>query len=516
MRRIRLTRSLLALAGALSLVTLPASPSSADHKGTPVLRVMPLGDSITWGGGSPTLSSYRRPLWQIMRLESRYTVRFVGSKASGSFADFSNEGHSGYVIDQLRDGIDGWMAGARPDVVLLHIGINDIARGIDLPHAPDRLAALVDRIYADKPGVTVLVMGLIPTTSGLEAPAKAFNVRAKALEDIERRAGQKFRYVEPPALTQAEFVDQLHPNDAGFRRMAWSFFKPLDAVWRRGWESGGPALGAGTEAGGANPVRWADFDGDRRMDQFTLDGHGGASVRLNRGGNGHGGWKPLGRVVRGLPAAPARVRFADFDGDGRADCVALDANGAVRVFLNRGGDPHGGWQALGQVTEGTTADPGQAVFADFDGDGRTDYVTLGASGEVRVLLNRGGDGRGGWTDWGRVATGVTADASRVRFADLDDDGRADYSVVAANGAVRSFLNRGGDGRGSWVDLGNTTTGSTTDTARVSLADFSGDGNADYIVAGPSATAASVRAWAGGDGHGGWVDRGRVVSVAPRS
>ncbi|MFK8908622.1 FG-GAP-like repeat-containing protein [Streptomyces sp. YS-3] len=515
MRRIRLTRCLLALTGALSLATLPASPSAADHKGAPVLRVMPLGDSITWGGGSPTLSSYRRPLWQIMRLERRYIVRFVGSKASGSFADFSNEGHSGYVIDQLTAGIDGWMAGARPDVVLLHIGINDIARGIDLPHAPDRLAALVDRIYADKPGVTVLVMGLIPTTSGLEKPAEEFNVRARELEGTERAAGHKFRYVEPPALTSGEFLDQLHPNDAGFRRMAWSFFKPLEAAWREGWASGGPALGAGTEAGGANPVRWADLDGDRRMDHFTLDGYGGVLVRLNRGGDGNGGWQPLGRVLGGLPADPARVRFADFDGDGRADCLTLDTDGAVSVRLHRGGWGHRGWQPPERVTDGGTADAGRVVFADFDGDGRADYVTLGPTGEVRVRLNRGGDGHGGWTDWGRVATGVTADASRVRFADLDDDGRPDYSVVGQDGAVRSFLNRGGDTRGGWVDLGITTAGSTPDADRVALADFGGDGNADYILAGPSATEASVRDWAGGDGHGGWTDRGPVVSAAPR-
>ncbi|MFD9793696.1 FG-GAP-like repeat-containing protein [Streptomyces sp. NPDC059070] len=513
MRQIRLTRGLLALAGALTLVAaLPASPSAAVHQ-TPVLRVMPLGDSITWGGGSPTLSSYRRPLAKMMGLHKGYDVRFVGSKASGSFADFSNEGHSGYVIDQLTAGIDGWMAGARPDVVLLHVGINDIARGIDLPHAPDRLAALVDRIYADKPGVSVLVMGVLPTTSGLEEPARAFNVRVKALEESERQAGQKFRYVEPPELTRAEFVDQLHPNDAGFLRMAWSFFKPLDAVWRDGWEHGGPALGAGNEAGGTGAVRWADFDGDRRMDRFAVDAHGSVEVRLNRGGDGHGGWQSLGTVVRDLGSDRARLRFADFDGDGRADCLVLDADGGVRVYLNRGGDTGGGWQSLGRVTAGSTADAGRVVFADFDGDGRTDYITLGATGEVRVLLNRGGDGHGGWTDWGRVATGVTADASRVRFADLDDDGRPDYSVVTDNGAVRGFLNRGGDGRGSWVDLGNITTGSTTDAARVSLADLTGDGNADYVLGDPATGAASVRAWAGGDGHGGWVDRGRFFSAS---
>jgi lysophospholipase L1-like esterase len=178
---------------------------------------MPLGDSITWGVGSATTSSYRQALWNMLAGQSRYSVRFVGSQASGSLPGFSNEGHSGYAIDQIRSGIDGWLTGTRPDVVLLHIGINDLNRGIDTAHALDRLTDLVDRIFTDRPGGTVILMGLIPTTPGLEG--------------IEQQAGKKFGYADAPALTPAEMIDVLRPSDAGYQRIAQAFYGPLDQAF---------------------------------------------------------------------------------------------------------------------------------------------------------------------------------------------------------------------------------------------------------------------------------------------
>ncbi|NEA71498.1 FG-GAP-like repeat-containing protein [Streptomyces sp. SID13588] len=502
------------LVGAVALALLPSAAHAAEPAPPPVLRVMPLGDSITWGVGSATSSSYRLPLWNLVAGQSRYSVRFVGSQASGTLPDFSNEGHSGYTIDQIRSGVDGWLAGTRPDVVLLHIGINDLDRGIDIAHAPDRLTALVDRIFADRPGITVLTMGLIPTTPGLETQTGVYNARLRALAGAEQQAGKEFRYVEPPALTAAERVDRLHPNDAGYRRMAQPFYGALDRAFTDGWAVGGAPLGAGTEAGGTGKVRWADFDGDRRADYLAVASSGAVSVHLNRGGDGHGGWSDLGRVAAGLTTDPARVRFADFDGDGRADYVLINANGSVTVYLNRGGDGHGGWSSLGQIATGVTTDASRVRFADFDGDGRTDYVLINTNGSVTVYLNRGGDGHGGWSSLGQIATGVTTDATKVRFADFDADGRADYSAIAASGAVQTYLNRGGDGHGSWLSLGGIASGVTSNAALVSFADFTGDGNADYVLTEAGTNAAGVYSWNGGDGHGGWTDRGRVFAGIP--
>jgi lysophospholipase L1-like esterase len=505
-KRARAVRHVLALAGSAGLALTPVSALAAP----PTLRVMPLGDSITWGVGSPTASSYRRPLADLLSGQSRYAVAFVGSQASGSLPDLANEGHSGYTIDQIRAGIDDWMAGTRPDAVLLHIGINDLNRGVDIPNAPTRLKALTDRIFANKPGITVLVLGLIPTTPGLESQVSAFNAQVRAMESSQQQAGRKFRYVEPPALTAAQLPDRLHPNDEGYQRMAQAFSTALDRAFTDGWAVGGPALGAGTEAG-TGKVRWADFDGDGRMDYLTVASSGAVSAFLNRGGDGRGGWSVLGQVATGLTPDANRVRFADYDGDGKADYLLIGTNGSVQVHLNRGGDGRGGWLGLGQIAGGVTTDPSRVQFADHDGDGKADYLVIGANGAVQAYLNRGGDGRGGWLGLGQIATGVTAEASRVRFADLDGDGRADYSMLAADGSVQTYINRGGDGRGGWFVLGQSATGLTPNAAQVSLADFTGDGNADYLLEDPATHAVTVYAWAGGDGHGGWINQGRAAS-----
>jgi hypothetical protein len=133
---------------------------------------------------------------------------------------------------------------------------------------------------------------------------------------------------------------------------------------------------------------------------------------------------------------------------------------------------------------------------------------------VSVFLNRGGDGRGGWLGLGQVATGTTTDPARVRFADFDGDGAADYATIAASGAVTLYLNRGGDGRGGWWQYGQVATGLTATADRVAFADFTGGGTADYVLADPATNAATVYSWEGGDGHGGWADLGKVAAGVP--
>ncbi|MGW4383783.1 FG-GAP-like repeat-containing protein [Kitasatospora sp. NPDC004531] len=264
---------------------------------------------------------------------------------------------------------------------------------------------------------------------------------------------------------------------------------------------------AGTEAG-TGRTRYADFDGDGRADYVVVEDSGAVRVFLNKGGDGRGGWQDLGQVATGTTTDKTRVRFADFDGDGRADYIAIQPNGAVNVFLNKGGDGRGGWTDLGQVATGATSDADQVRFADFDGDGRTDYVTLAADGTVNAFLNKGGDGRGGWTDLGQVATGTTTDRTRVRLADFNGDGKADYNVINADGSITSFTNKGGDGRGGWTNRAKIATGTTTDQSTVHFADVTGDGSADYLVVnGPT----NAFAYNGGDDAGGWTDLGQIAA-----
>ncbi|MEV6688456.1 FG-GAP-like repeat-containing protein [Streptomyces sp. NPDC051130] len=269
------------------------------------------------------------------------------------------------------------------------------------------------------------------------------------------------------------------------------------------------------EAGGSGKVRWADFDGDGKPDYITVADNGAVSVWLNHGGDpaGANGWEAIGQVASGTTTDRSRVRLADFDGDGKADYIVINANGSVNVWLNRGGDKVAPWQAIGQVASGVTTDPSKVRFADWDGDGRTDYLVFNDTGAVDVYLNRGGDQVAPWQAIGRVTTGSTTDRNRVRFADNDGDGKADYYVVKADGKVDLYVNRGGDvvPSNGWLVMGQIATGLTTDHTKVQFVDFTGDTHADYVLADANG-GATVYGWNGGDkaGANGWTNVGKVA------
>lgn len=89
------------------------------------VRIMPLGDSNTWGQLVP--GSYRTQLYQDLATEGIRT-QFVGSLSNGPDAlpSKNNEGHSGWTISQIAGGVDTWLKASQPQIVLLMIGTNDI------------------------------------------------------------------------------------------------------------------------------------------------------------------------------------------------------------------------------------------------------------------------------------------------------------------------------------------------------------------------------------------------------
>jgi lysophospholipase L1-like esterase len=191
--------------------------------------IMPLGDSITFGVGSPSRSSYRLALWQRLT-EAGINLSFVGSMHSGSklLPDPENEGHSGWRIRQISEHIVNWLQAARPDYVLLHIGTNDILHHDDPVHAPERLKLLIDQITTTLPGVTVLVAQITPLAPQFEPQVQAYN---KAIPDIVKQevaAGKRVQYVNiHDYVPLVDIPDMVHPNDAGYALMAKAWYLAL-------------------------------------------------------------------------------------------------------------------------------------------------------------------------------------------------------------------------------------------------------------------------------------------------
>jgi lysophospholipase L1-like esterase len=192
------------------------------------VKVMPMGDSITWGQGSSTNSGYRGPLWLRLRNEAGYAPDFVGTQTSGTIGDADNEGHRGWQIDQLQANATTWINTYQPDVVLLHIGTNDMYRNYQVATAPDRLSALIDQILAARPGIYVLVAKIIPSTNADAQPR--INAYNAAIPGIVAAKGDHVRMVDMTNLASADLFDQVHPNDAGYAKMSDRWYPVLTGV----------------------------------------------------------------------------------------------------------------------------------------------------------------------------------------------------------------------------------------------------------------------------------------------
>ena len=102
------------------------------------VKIMPLGDSITYGEHSSTGGGYRLPLWNELVARGTH-IDFVGSMRNGPPGfDAENEGHRGWEIAQITSHIINWLIAYRPDIILLHIGTNDIIKNDNLGQAPAR------------------------------------------------------------------------------------------------------------------------------------------------------------------------------------------------------------------------------------------------------------------------------------------------------------------------------------------------------------------------------------------
>ncbi|MGX2994827.1 FG-GAP-like repeat-containing protein [Streptomyces sp. JNUCC 64] len=466
----------------------------------PKLTVMPLGDSITQGAGSSTRSSYRAALWPLLHSRTQ-ALDFVGSQQHGQLTDLDHEGHSGWLIEGLSANIDTWMAAAKPNVVLLHIGTNDMDRDHQVATAPERLAALIDQMTAASPNTTIVVATLVPSNSqAVQSRIDAYNARIPGIVSARQAKGHKVAYVDmASALTTADLKDRLHPNDGGYVKMARVFADGVAQVARRGWVSEQVDVRPAPARAGLGDYQ-VDLNADGRADYLVVHDNGAVNAWLNKGGNGRGGWTSAGQIASGVGAPGGQVRFADLNGDRYADYLVVDAAGAVRVWLNQGGTGVAGWTASGQVASGVGAPGSQIRFADVNADRYADYLVVDAAGAVRVWLNQGGTGLAGWTAAGQIASGVGVPGDQIRLADMNADGYADYLAVDAAGAVRAWLNKGGTGTAGWTATGQIASGAGAPGNQVRFADVNADRRADYLVVDAGG---GVRAWLneGGDGTG---------------
>lgn len=231
------------------------------------------------------------------------------------------------------------------------------------------------------------------------------------------------------------------------------------------WTSG-PFFGA---VDGNVYVYFADVDGDGRADAIAVNETGitvrrsdGHSFRANEDWTREG---YMGTDQRGHP----NIYFADVTGEHRASAIVVNPDGiVVRRSNGRRFTGNEKW------TEGPYYGERGTYFADVDGDGKADAIVVNRDG----ITVRRSDGTRFMPNelWLEEGAYRRNGGAHFFFADVDGDGRADAILVSGSG-VTVYLSDGSQFGPPMRWTRNAYLGEMG----IFFADVTGYGNADAIV-----------------------------------
>lgn len=193
------------------------------------IKIMPLGDSITYDSrfgdtrSTSVRTGYRSHLWYSLQ-GVNFGADFVGSQIAGEAIvpafDPHNEGHPGWNQFEIAEETGMYMDDSKPDVVLLHIGTNDVTTN---PAGIDDILSSID-LYESENGTTVRVyVALIIKRAHTDERITSFNNRLAELLTQRIAGGDDIIIVnmyENANLISSDYADETHPNDSGYRKIA--------------------------------------------------------------------------------------------------------------------------------------------------------------------------------------------------------------------------------------------------------------------------------------------------------
>ena len=465
-------------------------------------KIMPLGDSITQGVASGVSDeafqvSYRKALYDKLQAAG-YVVNdeiFVGTLFSGeSVPDFDpdHDGHSGWQADEIVNGrngfppndkLDQWLDAEKPNIVLLHIGTNDISNNNENWMEVDDILDVIDN-YENTPSgnaVWVVLSLIIERGCNPYTPPCPNSDRTTAFNDAVRNnvflprqaSGDKIILVDMQngagidyrrSTLGGDMWDDIHPFATGYAKMANLWFSALQQI-----------------------LPLADAGPDQSVDKFetvTLDGSGSTDPKVGHGNNLSYKWEQTAgtpvllsddtavQPTFDMPAAGANGGILSFmltvtDED---ELISTDT---VEIIGSPFAEIIGTWRSgiwyldvVGsgwtQMTTSTTT--GDIAAGDFTGDGKADVASIWPSG----LWYQNGD----TLKWTKITSSAP---NRVTAGDVTGDDRDEIIGTWSSGIWYRDV-----AASSWTKM----TASVTD-GDIAAGDFTGDGKADVASIWPS-------------------------------
>lgn len=195
-------------------------------------KVLPLGDSITVGVGSESAGGggYRVELFRLA-VEGGYSMTFTGAQMENGPMMVSSEpfprkhgGISGQVIDEISERIPNPELAEMPHIILVHAGTNDLT--FSPQGAEQRFEPFLDELIEEAPDALLVIGGIIPMSFYDVTP---YNAAIEALVQERADEGAHLLFVDHfEGFPMGELGDQVHPNVAGYARMAAKWFESIE------------------------------------------------------------------------------------------------------------------------------------------------------------------------------------------------------------------------------------------------------------------------------------------------
>ncbi|MBF8963548.1 hypothetical protein I0P70_09835 [Pontibacter sp. FD36] len=232
------------------------------------LRILPLGNSITQGGD--THPSYRYELWKTL-VDAGLDFEFVGSMDTNWRFDATNpeqsadaaspvigqeykgakflnkhEGHWGWTTSDMLNGyekptqykrdkgkLSDWLKGYTPDVVLMHLGTNDMIYSKTTKGTLERIEQIIGLLRADNENVAIMLAKITPIPSTYANVDSTQHFVSLIPELASRLSTQKSPIIVVDINTgyypDTHTYDSLHPNTAGEKFIAKRWYDAIKA-----------------------------------------------------------------------------------------------------------------------------------------------------------------------------------------------------------------------------------------------------------------------------------------------
>lgn len=218
-------------------------------------KVLPLGDSITFGCGDgcnglgcgdqcalsrpKCQAGWRAGLWRKLSPGSSTSDvwDFVGTQQNGpEDTDRDHESHPGWTCEGILGIADNWVP-LNPDIILLHLGTNNLGIGLQSAQAAlGHMTDLLNHTFTALPNVQLYLSTLIGAGNSYGGAKHAeYNAGLKSLAASLNEAGFSVKIVDMAVESgigescdsENCCVAMIHPNSKGYDLMADVWYNHL-------------------------------------------------------------------------------------------------------------------------------------------------------------------------------------------------------------------------------------------------------------------------------------------------